>query len=102
MSKQFYVIVDEQSVIVRETQRGLTVAHAHAVVDGMDYYYQIVKDSSNVMKVGGSKIKKAMFGRGINQVHYHAKNAGNVVRFLPVSRKQSKKKEISEYQRGLF
>lgn len=102
MSRQFYVIVDAQSVIVRETESGLSVTHAHAVVDGDDYYYQIVKDSSDVMKVGGSKVKKEMFGRGINQVHYHAKNAGNYVRFVPVSRKQTKSKEISEKQMELF
>lgn len=101
MSKEFYVIVNEQSVIVKET-KGLSVHHAKAIVDGEEYFYQVVKDTSNVMEVGGSKIKKSMFGRGINQVFYHAKNAGNIVRFIPIGRSSSKKKDVSDKQRSLF
>lgn len=96
--KEFDVIVDCFSVgIWKATDKINGKHHFKAVVDGEDYLYRIVNNLKD------ARMRKSAFGRVSVEVHYHAKNAGNYVRFEPVSnRKQSKKKKISDKQQSLF
>jgi len=97
MVKEFEVKVGVFSVSVWTVTK-LDEYHFSAIVDGEPYHYKIVNDA----KLGGS-VKKEAFGRASVEVHYHAKNAGNVVRFQPVNNTRAKrKKEISKDQRGMF
>lgn len=96
MVKEFNVIVSTFSVVIVHTCN-LTKYHFKAVVDGEPYHYRVTNGSP------GALVKKEAFGRASVEIHYHAKNAGNVVRFLPVQNDSRKrKKEISDKQQSLF
>jgi len=96
MVQEFEVKVTAKSVQIWHAT-GLKKYHFAAVVDGEDYHYQIVNEKGSLL------VKSEAFGRASVEVHYHAKNAGNVVRFKPVNNKSPKrKKPISEKQGSLF
>lgn len=72
--------------------------HVDANVDGERHQYTI-----KVMKPYKQKeVGKGWFGKGVNQAFYHAKNQGERVKFLPVSTRKTKKKDVSKKQKSLF
>lgn len=94
--KDFDVLVDTFSVIITSTNN-LTNYHFSAVVDGEGHHYKI-RNGNN-----GTLVKKEAFGRASVAIHYHAKNQGNIVRFIPVGRvSRKKKKKISKDQMTMF
>lgn len=97
MVKHFVAEVSTFSVIIWNRHQ-IDKYHYEAIVDGEEYRYKVV----NGEHLG--KLKQEAWGRASVAIHYHAKNAGNIVRFKPVTtdRKKSSKKKIDEKQKGLF
>jgi hypothetical protein len=98
--KMFRVIVDPTKItVIRESK--LSAVHYRANVDGEPVNYQIVSGDSK--DLAGGQINRNWFDRGSNHVMYHARNLGENVRWLNISKKKSKsKKKVSNKQRILL
>jgi len=67
-----------------------------AIVDGNEHRYFMRKNP-------GDKISNATFDTAIQAIFYHGKNAGNIVRWKPVFKPDTRQqKEISPKQKTLF
>lgn len=94
----FIVEVSRQKIQIWETNNPLSVTHVSATVDGDSLVYKVIKRSGLKTRDVG----KGWFWRGCNQAHYHAKNAGNIVRFNPVPKKPKKPKKLPERQKRMW
>lgn len=87
--KHFEVIISPKLIEIEEVDNPLSVTHVSAKVDGEEYVYKI-----KIKKGFKAKdLSKGWFGRGSNSAFYHAKNAGNIVRFNPVDNKSRKRRK---------
>lgn len=95
--KTFLVTVHNNFVKVVDWQtRSQKQCDAIAMVDGERHQYYLSRYEH-------TEKKSSWRERGMMHLHYHAKNSGNLVRWLPVGHvKQSRKKKISEKQKSLF
>lgn len=87
--KHFEVIISPKLIEIEETDKPLSVTHVSATVDGEDYVYKICIKKGLKQK----DVSKGWFGRGSNSAFYHARNAGNIVRFNPVDNKSRKRRK---------
>lgn len=79
MIQKFLVEVKRHSVIVYH-EDDLSNVHYRAQIDGWDYAYQIIPSRMSFSKPLGD-----WFKHGGQQVHYHAKNQGESIQWLPVT-----------------
>lgn len=91
----FEVTVHPQRVTVNEVQ-DLEIYDYRARVDGEHLCYKIIKSKKNPPK------DKGWHGRATNTVHYHAKNSGTLVEFVPVNRLQSVYRRRNSQKIDLF
>jgi len=92
----FIVTVFPKRTEVLETYEPLKTIHASAWVDGTACLYRVKKDVDN------SQNRRAWFGRGLQEVHYHAHNLGSTVSFEPVGTSPLKAKPIHDKQLSLW
>lgn len=92
----YKVEVFPQRVVINEV-KSLRMYDVKARVDGDDWLYRIVRSKWQPPK------DKGWFGRGLNNVYYHAKNSGDHVTFVPVHRvKRQRTIKRHPNQRELF
>ncbi len=94
--RHFTVTVQPMSVQINEQTKEFAVYDCSAVVDGDTWRYQM-KKGLNI-----AKNDKHWRGRAYQNIHYHAHNSGEVVRFVPVHYQARKRRKISEKQLSLF
>lgn len=92
----FIVTVYPQRTEVQEQTKPLRTVHARAWVDGTACLYQVKKGIDN------DQNRRAWLGRGLQETHYHAHNAGATVRFEPVLPNARKKRKINENKLSIF
>lgn len=95
-TRNFVISVKSMAVFATEESKEIINPHALAIVDGERWNYKI-------KKVAGWKPKgNNWYERGMNYVHYHAKNSGLRVEFKPVGKGSNRRKKTSEKQQTLF